>query len=165
MEQGKRKKQHLVLVSVIGMLSVLLVIQPVWSAGGGTPKTDIKVYTKTENKVELKVNMLARLESPSVIKRAHIVNPEIAELIYSETQSPQWVFVSGKSMGSTQLTLWGKDNGLLGTFEIKVRAPESSIKVIPPAQESSIEVIPSIKVIPPSTNSGIEVINGTATFK
>lgn len=126
MEKSKRKKQSLVAVFVLCLLSVLLAIPPAWSAGGS--ETAITIDTKAGKPIDLIVNKLAKLKSPAVIKRAHVVNPAIAELIYSKTQSPKWVFVSGKSVGTTQLTLWGEGNKLLGTFEITVSPDVSGLK-------------------------------------
>lgn len=81
----------------------------------------VTIDTEPGKPVQLLINRLAKLHSSENVLRAHIVNPKIAELIYSETQSPEWVFVSGKSIGTTQLTLWGEKNKVLGTFEIIVR--------------------------------------------
>ncbi len=126
MEKSKRVKQSVMSIFALWFLSVLLVIQPAWSADTG--KTDIIVDTATGKPINLIVNKLCKLKSPTVIKRAHIVNPDIAELIYSKTQSPKWVFVSGKSVGITQLTLWGEKNELVGTFEITVSPDVSGLK-------------------------------------
>lgn len=123
---SKRKKQNLVIVFIVCLLSIPLAIKPVWSAGGS--ETDIIIDTETGISINLVVNKLAKLKSPSVIKRAHVVNPEIAELIYSKSQSPRWVFVSGKTVGSTQLTLWGEGNNHIGTFEIIVSPNVSGLK-------------------------------------
>ncbi len=126
MEKSKRKKQSLMIVCVLCFLSVLFVSYPSWSADTG--KTEISIDTNSGQPINLIVNKLGKLKSTSVIKRAHVVNPEIAELIYSKTQSPRWVFVSAKSVGSTQLTLWGENNDLLGTFEIIVSPDVSGLK-------------------------------------
>ncbi len=126
MEKSKLEKQSLVIVCVVSLLSVLFMIHPAWSATTG--KAEIIIDTEPGQPINLLVNKLAKLKSPSVIKRAYVVNPEIAELIYSKTQSPKWVFVSGKSVGTTQLTLWGEQNKLLGTFEIVVRPDGSGLK-------------------------------------
>ncbi|CAG36264.1 type II and III secretion system protein family protein [Desulfotalea psychrophila] len=100
---------------------------------GGGPfaaesEATVLINTKPGEPVQLTINRLAKLRSSEVIRRAHIVNPDIAELIYSKTQSPAWVFVSGKSIGTTQLTLWGARNKILGTFEIIVRPDVLGLK-------------------------------------
>lgn len=126
MEKSKRVKQSMGIVCLLCILSILLMIHPAWSADTG--KTEISIDTKAGQSINLIVNRLGKFKSKSVIKRAHIVNPEIAELIYSKTQSPRWVFVSAKSVGSTQLTLWGENNELLGTFDIVVSPDVSGLK-------------------------------------
>ena len=126
MEKGKREKQNVAMVFALCLLSILLVMSPAWAVG--IPKPAIVVDTEEGKPVNLTVNKLAKLKSPWTIKRAHIVNPKIAELVYSKTQSPKWVFISGLSVGSTQLTLWGNKNVLLGTFEITVSPDVSGLK-------------------------------------
>lgn len=86
------------------------------------------IDTESGTTVHLIKDKLAKLRSSQEIKRAHVVNPAIAELIYSETQSPRWVFVSGKGVGTTQLTLWNKDNNIIGTYEIIVSPDISGLK-------------------------------------
>ena len=88
----------------------------------------VKIDTEPGKPVHLLINRLAKLHSSENVLRAHVVNPDIAELIYSKTQSPEWVFVSGKSIGTTQLTLWGEKNKILGTFEIIVRPDLNGLK-------------------------------------
>ena len=126
MEKSNRGKQSLLIGLALCFLNVLLVIHPAWSAAIGN--SEIIIDTASGRPINLIVNKLGKLKSPSVIKRAHVVNPDIAELIYSKTQSPRWVFVSAKSVGSTQLTLWGENNELLGTFEIIVSPDVSGLK-------------------------------------
>ncbi|MBW6521764.1 MAG: pilus assembly protein N-terminal domain-containing protein, partial [Desulfoarculaceae bacterium] len=118
MEKNNRKQQNLMMVFVVCLLSLLLMDHPAGAAVAG--QADIIIDTEAGRPVNLTVNKLGKLRSPLVVQRAHVVNPEIAELIYSPTQSPQWVFISGKSVGTTQMTLWGKNNVLLGSFEIIV---------------------------------------------
>jgi pilus assembly protein CpaC len=91
-------------------------------------ETTVTVDTEPGKPVLIEINRMAKLRSSEVIKRAHIVNPKIAEIIYSDTQSPNWVFVSGKAIGATQLTLWGDGNRMLGTFEVIVRPDVSGLK-------------------------------------
>jgi len=138
MEKSKRGKQGLMMTFAVCLLNVLLVTHPAWAAGPGT--ADIIIDTEAGRPVNLTVNKLGKLRSPLVVQRAHVVNPEIAELIYSPTQSPQWVFISGKSVGTTQMTLWGRDNVLLGSFEIIVSPDVSGLK------KSMYEIFPEENV-------------------
>jgi pilus assembly protein CpaC len=91
-------------------------------------RADVVIDTESGKPIILVVNKLAKLKSSREIKRAHVVNPAIAELIYSDTQSPQWVFISGKAVGTTQLTLWDEDNNIVGTYEIIVNPDTAGLK-------------------------------------
>jgi pilus assembly protein CpaC len=154
MEKSKYQQQNLVMVFATCLLSLLLIHHPAWSADSG--RTEISIDTESGQSINLMVNKLAKLKSPSVIKRAHIVNPEIAELIYSKTQSPRWIFVSGKAVGSTQLTLWGNANELLGTFEIMVSPDVAGLK------KSLYEIFPQENVSIRSSGDRI-TLTGTAS--
>lgn len=91
-------------------------------------RADVVIDTDLGRQINLTVNKLAKLKSSRMIARALVVNPEIAEIFASTTQSPNWVFVSGKSVGTTQLTLWEKNNELIGTYEIVVTADLTELK-------------------------------------
>lgn len=144
----------MVIAFIVCLLSLLLVHHPAWAADSGG--TEIIIDTQSGKPINLMVNKLAKIKSPAVIKRAHIVNPKIAELIYSQTQSPRWVFVSGKAVGSTQLTLWGNNNELLGTFEILVSPDVAGLK------KSLYEIFPEENVSVRSSGDHI-TLTGTVS--
>ncbi|MEA3469138.1 MAG: type II and III secretion system protein family protein [Thermodesulfobacteriota bacterium] len=121
-----RERQSFVNIFALGLLTILLVVHPALAEGSNS--AHIVVDTESGKVINLKVDKLCKLRSSSKIKRAHIVNPAIAELVYSKTQSPQWVFLSGKAAGTTQLTLWGDGNQLIGTFEIIVSPDVAGLK-------------------------------------
>jgi pilus assembly protein CpaC len=120
------------------LLGMLMIAYPAFAASPGAHT--ITIDTDIGKPINLIINKLGKLKSSTVIKRAHIVNPEIAELIYSKTQSPKWVFVSGKSVGTTQLTLWGEENEVVGTFEVIVSPDVSGLK------KSMYEIFPDENV-------------------
>jgi pilus assembly protein CpaC len=91
-------------------------------------RAEVLVDTGAGQPIHLMVNRLAKLKASSLVSRAHIVNPAIAELVYSSTQSPQWIFVSGKSVGTTQLTLWDVNNSIIGSFDVIVAADATGLK-------------------------------------
>jgi pilus assembly protein CpaC len=78
--------------------------------------------------VQVEVNRMVKLRAPVSVSRAMVINEKIAEIYISDTQSPNWVFVAGKSVGTTQLTLWGSGNRMIGSFEITVRPDVSGLK-------------------------------------
>lgn len=57
------------------------------------------------------------LDMPVVIKRASLADPQIADAI---VLSPRQIYVTGKGYGTTNLTLWGKDDQVLAIFDLDV---------------------------------------------
>ncbi|MBM9603828.1 type II and III secretion system protein family protein [Desulfopila inferna] len=154
MEKEKRQKQHPAIVFIFCLIGLVAAASPVRSAE--TSASVINIDTDSGESIHLTIDKLAKIQSSAVIKRAHIVNPEIAELVYSKSQSPKWVFVSGKSVGSTQLTLWGENNGMLGSYEVIVSPDISGLK------RSLHEIFPGEKVLVRSSG-GFLTLGGTVS--
>ena len=57
------------------------------------------------------------VDVPVAIKRASLADPAIADAI---VLSPKQIYVTGKGYGSTNLTLWGKDDQILAIFDVEV---------------------------------------------
>jgi len=57
------------------------------------------------------------VDMPVAIKRASLADPQIADAI---VLSPKQIYVTGKGYGSTNLTLWGKDDQILAVFDLDV---------------------------------------------
>src|SRR5262249_60258098 len=57
------------------------------------------------------------VEMPVPIKRASLADPQIADAI---VLSPKQIYVTGKGYGTTNLTLWGKDDQVLAIFDLDV---------------------------------------------
>jgi len=57
------------------------------------------------------------VDVPVAIKRASLADPAIADAI---VLSPKQLYVTGKGYGSTNLTLWGKDDQILAIFDVEV---------------------------------------------
>jgi pilus assembly protein CpaC len=65
-----------------------------------------------------------RTEAP--VKRISVAAPDTADaLVLSSTQ----VHVTGKTPGTTNITLWGKDNGIIATFNVEVTPDVSGLKM------------------------------------
>ena len=60
------------------------------------------------------------------IKRASLANPEIADAI---VLSPKQIYVTGKGYGTTNLTLWGKDDQVLSIFDLEVGIDLSRVEL------------------------------------
>ena len=55
------------------------------------------------------------VDMPVAINRASLADPQIADAI---VLSPKQIYVTGKGYGSTNLTLWGRDNQVLAVFDL-----------------------------------------------
>ena len=111
-------RTHRCLFVIVGcLLGIAMSTLPVGSA---EMRADVVIDADLGKSINLTVNKLAKLKSSRMIARSLVVNPEIAEIFTSTTQSPNWVFVSGKAIGTTQLTLWDKNNDMIGTYEVIV---------------------------------------------
>jgi pilus assembly protein CpaC len=68
---------------------------------------------------QLKIAMgkSAIIDLPVAIKRASLANPDIADAI---VLSPKQIYVTGKGFGTTNLTLWGKDEQVFSIFDVEV---------------------------------------------
>ncbi len=65
------------------------------------------------------------VDVPVVIKRASLADPAIADAI---VLSPKQIYVTGKGYGSTNLTLWGKDDQILAIFDVEVALDVARLK-------------------------------------
>jgi len=57
------------------------------------------------------------VEMPVAIKRASLADPQVADAI---VLSPKQIYVTGKGYGTTNLTLWGKEDQILAVFDLDV---------------------------------------------
>jgi len=67
--------------------------------------------------LKLAMGKSAIIDLPVPIKRASLANPEIADAI---VLTPKQIYVTGKGFGTTNLTLWGKDEQVFSVFDVEV---------------------------------------------
>ncbi len=65
------------------------------------------------------------LSFPRPFARASMANPEVAD---SLVISPKQIYVTGKSLGYTTLTLWGKGKSLVAVLELVVHVPIAELQ-------------------------------------
>lgn len=65
------------------------------------------------------------VDVPVAIKRASLADPAIADAI---VLSPKQIYLTGKGYGSTNLTLWGKDDQILAIFDVEVALDLARLK-------------------------------------
>jgi len=75
--------------------------------------------------VSLVVGKSTVVDMPVAIKRASLADPQIADAI---VLSPRQIYVTGKGYGSTNLTLWGKDDQVLAVFDLDVGVDLARLK-------------------------------------
>ena len=75
--------------------------------------------------ISLVVGKSTVLDMPVAIKRASLADPQIADAI---VLSPKQIYITGKGYGSTNLTLWGKDDQVLAVFDLDVGVDLTRLK-------------------------------------
>jgi len=114
----RSKSQNINLASVIaGMIvaTASLLGQPVL-ASSPSPMISAQA-SKDVQALDLVLGKSTVVDVPIAIKRASLADPAIADAI---VLSPKQIYVTGKGFGSTNLTLWGKDDQILAIFDVEV---------------------------------------------
>ena len=75
--------------------------------------------------VSLVVGKSTVVDMPVAIKRASLADPQIADAI---VLSPRQIYVTGKGYGTTNLTLWGKDDQVIAVFDLDVGVDLARLK-------------------------------------
>ena len=114
----RSKSQKLNFASVIAGTIVAagsLLGQPLW-ANSSAPMVSAQA-SKDVQALDLVLGKSTVVDVPVAIKRASLANPAIADAM---VLSPKQIYVTGKGFGSTNLTLWGKDDQILAIFDVEV---------------------------------------------
>jgi len=114
----RSKSQNLNFASVIAgtiMAAGSLLAQPLW-ANSSAPMISAQ-SSKNVQELDLVLGKSTVVDVPVAIKRASLANPAIADAM---VLSPKQIYVTGKGFGSTNLTLWGKDDQILAIFDVEV---------------------------------------------
>ncbi|MDZ4855797.1 MAG: pilus assembly protein N-terminal domain-containing protein [Nitrospirota bacterium] len=98
---------------------------------------------KTAQALDLVLGKSTVVDVPVAIKRASLADPAIADAI---VLSPKQIYVTGKGYGSTNLTLWGKDDQILAIFDVEValdvaRLKERFRRLLP--EETNLQLVSS----------------------
>ena len=114
----RSKSQNLNFASVIAGTIVAagsLLGQPLW-ANSSAPTMSAQ-SSRDVQELDLVLGKSTVVDVPVAIKRASLANPAIADAM---VLSPKQIYVTGKGFGSTNLTLWGKDDQILAIFDVEV---------------------------------------------
>ncbi|UVT20574.1 MAG: pilus assembly protein N-terminal domain-containing protein [Nitrospira sp.] len=74
-------------------------------------------FSKDSQQLSLVVGKSTVVTMPVPIKRASLADPHIADAM---VLSPKQIYVTGKGYGTTNLTLWGKDDQVLAILDLDV---------------------------------------------
>src|SRR5512145_2726660 len=100
-------------VMVIGLLLGLSGVPAIHAqetvAGGSEPR-DVQ-------KLELTAGKSKVLDLPVAIKRASLANPEVADTV---VLSPTQIYLTGKTTGVTNLTLWNESGKMMGMYDVVI---------------------------------------------
>lgn len=109
------------LVLVIGWA----ILGPVGAMAGMEGMVHSVSPLREAQQISLVVGKSTVLDMPVAIKRASLADPQIADAI---VLSPKQIYITGKGYGSTNLTLWGKDDQVLAVFDLDVGVDLTRLK-------------------------------------
>src|SRR5436853_1360818 len=87
-------------------------------ATGNVEQRDIQKLEVTSGKSKV-------LDLPVAIKRASLANPEVADTV---VLSPTQLYLTGKTTGVTNLTLWNESGKMMGMYDVIVAPDLSRLK-------------------------------------
>lgn len=95
------------------------------SSLAGTAAAISAQASKDVQALDLVLGKSTVVDVPVAIKRASLADPAIADAI---VLSPKQIYVTGKGFGSTNLTLWGKDDEIMAIFDVEVALDVTRLK-------------------------------------
>jgi pilus assembly protein CpaC len=98
---------------------------PIGTMAANETMSQIVSATPETQQVSLVVGKSTVVDMPVAIKRASLADPQVADAI---VLSPKQIYVTGKGYGSTNLTLWGKDDQVLAVFDLDVGVDLARLK-------------------------------------
>lgn len=116
---------------------LLALCATLWSQGvGAQGMVDSKAVATEVQRFELGVGKSKVVDLTTSIKRASLANPEVADTV---VLSPKQIYLTGKSVGVTTLTLWKENGELFSAFDVTVSPDLSQLreqlhKVLPDEQ-------------------------------
>ena len=112
---------RLVLSLVLSIGFCISVATQTWGKGLTLPV----VPANEPQKLNLSVGKSLVLDLPVAVTRASLANPEIADAL---VLSPKQLYVTGKSAGVTNLTLWQDNQNVFSIFDVEVAPDLTSLK-------------------------------------
>jgi pilus assembly protein CpaC len=131
-------------VRQIGTSAVGVLVVSLWFlcslAGSAQAPSQGGIRTYTPQKLNLAVGKSLVIDTTIAVKRVSIADPEIADTVVI---SPRQIYLTGKAVGMTNLTLWGADDHVSAIFDVAVAPDLTQLK------EKLQEILPgeNIRVI------------------
>ncbi len=109
----------------LGAMSFVLGLAAMAGAPDWATAQSRGAHVVSSEKLDLVVGKSIVIESPVAVERASIANPDTADAL---VLSPRQIYVSGKSIGATNLTLWRESGGVFSVFDIRVGPDLAGLK-------------------------------------
>jgi pilus assembly protein CpaC len=142
-------KQRNVMMAIgllLGLSGVPLIHAQEMVSGSSLPR-DVQ-------KLELTAGKSMVLDLPVAIKRASLANPEVADTV---VLSPTQIYLTGKAMGVTNLTLWNESGKMMGMYDVIIAPDLTRLK------ENLHKAMPDEKNILVMSSHDSITLSGTAT--
>jgi len=105
---------------------LLALCAALWSQGvGAQGMVDSTAVASEVQRFELGVGKSKVVDLTTSIKRASLANPEVADTV---VLSPKQIYLTGKAIGITTLTLWKENGELFSAFDVRVSPDLSQLR-------------------------------------
>lgn len=105
---------------------LLALCAAIWSQGVcAQGLVDSKAVASEAQRFELGVGKSKVVDLTTSIKRASLANPEVADTV---VLSPKQIYLTGKAIGVTTLTLWKENGELFSAFDVRVTPDLSQLR-------------------------------------
>src|SRR5690242_1590669 len=138
-------------VAALGL--VLGIVAVPFAYAEDTAATGAGEYREVQ-KLELIVGKSRVLDLPVAIKRASLANPDVADTV---VLSPTQIYLTGKSSGVTNLTLWNESGKMMGVYDVVIVPDVSRLK------ENLHKALPDEKNIMVMSSHDNITLSGTAS--
>jgi pilus assembly protein CpaC len=138
---------------VIMILGLILGIASTTASYAQDPATGT-VEQRDIQKLELTSGKSKVLDLPVAIKRASLANPEVADTV---VLSPTQLYLTGKTPGVTNLTLWNESGKMMGMYDVVIAPDLSRLK------ENLYKTLPEEKGILVTSSHDHITLSGTSS--
>jgi pilus assembly protein CpaC len=138
---------------VIMILGLILGIASTTASYAQDPATGT-VEQRDIQKLELTSGKSKVLDLPVAIKRASLANPDVADTV---VLSPTQLYLTGKTTGITNLTLWNESGKMMGMYDVVIAPDLSRLK------EDLHKTLPEEKGILVTSSHDHIALSGTAS--